>query len=331
MKLLYDAPLPRESIDEIHARFPDVTLTPAPLSPPRELVAEADVYYSQAANFDTTDAPRLRWVQTNSASTQALWNKPVMRTRIPVCNVTGAYSVAVAECAMGMLLALTRRITRGVDFQREHRWPAGDDYQPWAGIDLYGLTMGIVGYGSIGRQIGRLAQAFGMKVLACKRRPDERCDDSYLLPGTGDPEGTIPAAWFGRDQVGAMLAQSDVAMVTLPEIPTTVGLIGQRELAALPRQAWLVNVGRGPVIDEAPLLRTLKEGKIAGAALDVFAQEPLPPDSPFWDLPNVLVMPHIASWTTLQARRAAGVLIENIRRDLAGEALVNIIDKQLLY
>jgi phosphoglycerate dehydrogenase-like enzyme len=331
MKVLYDAPLPDESIAEIRERFPGIVLVPSPLAPLRDLVAEADVFYTQSADFEPADAPRLRWVQTNSASTQALWNRPVMRTGIPICNASGAYSVAVAECALGMLLALTRRITRGVAFQREHRWPADDAYEPWAGVDLHGLTMGIVGYGSIGRQIARLAHSFGMKVLACKRRPENRRDDSYLLPDSGDPVGAIPAAWYGRDQLGAMFADSDVVMVTLPEIPTTIGLIGARELAALPRHTWLVNVGRGPVIDEPALLQTLQEGKIAGAGLDVFVREPLPAESLFWDLPNVLIMPHVASWTTFQAQRAAGVLIENLRRDLAGERLVNLIDKQFLY
>src|SRR5262245_61416236 len=254
MKVLYDAPLPPESIAEIQRRFPDIVLAQSPLTAPGNLVAEADVLYTQAADFEPAHARRLRWVQTNSASTQALWNKPVMCTGIPVCNASGAYSVAVAECAVGMLLALTRRITLGVAFQREHRWPAHDAYQPWAGVDLYGLTMGIVGYGSIGRQIGRLAQSLGMNVLACKRRPDQPRDDSYLLPGSGDLEGMIPSGWYGSNQLEAMLARSDVAVVTLPEIPTTVGLIGARELAALPRHAWLVNVGRGPVIDEPALI-----------------------------------------------------------------------------
>src|SRR5262249_2365054 len=120
-------------------------------------------------------------------------------------------------------------------------------------------------------------------------------------------------------------------VITLPETPQTRRLIGAAELAALPRHAYLVNVGRGGVVDEASLARGLASGAIAGAAFDGFAEEPLPAHSPLWGLPNLLIMPHVASWTTLQSCRAAGVLVENLRRDLAGRPLVNVIDKDLLY
>ena len=331
MQILYDAPLPDESVEEIRRLVPGVKLTETPLKTPRELLADAEILYTQVADFDPADAPRLRLVQTNSAATQGVWGKPVLKTAIPVCNASGAYSAAVAECTFGMLLALTRRIVRGVHFQQESRWPPDDGYEPWAGFDLYGTTLGIVGYGSIGRQVARLAQAMNMNVLACKRRPEVHRDDTYLLPNSGDPKGLIPSAWYGIDRVREMFARCDFVVVTLPEVPTTVKLLGATELAALPKHSWLVNVGRGKVIDEPVLIRILEEGRIAGAALDVVAQEPLPPESPLWKLPNVLIMPHIASWTVLQAQRAAGVLIENLRRDLAGEPLVNQIDKELLY
>lgn len=332
MFIVVDAPLPDDAAAAIRAALPGATLAPAPRNGrpiPRDLLAQAEVIYTEAADFDPADAPRLRWVQTNSASTQAVWGKPVMRSAVPVANVSGAYSAAVAECAMGMLLAVTRRLTMGVRWQLERRWP--EDYDPWAGVDLYGRTMGIVGYGSIGRQIGRMAQAMGMTVLACKRRPERHGDDSYLLPGTGDPEGKIPRAWFGPDRLREMLGECHVVVLTMPGVPTTTRLIGRAELEALPQQAWLVNVGRGSVLDEEALAEALRAGRLAGAALDVFTQEPLPSESPLWALDNVLVMPHIASWTRLQAQRAAGVLQENLRRDLAGQPIVNAIDKDLLY
>jgi len=332
MFVVVDAPLSDDALRESRALFPSVTFTAAPRDGnpiPRDLLAQAEVIYTESANFDPAHAPRLRWVQTTSASTQAVWGKPIMQTAIPVANVSGAYSVAVAECALAMLLALTRRITRGVRWQLERRW--AEDYLPWAGVDLYGLTMGIVGYGSIGRQIGRLALGLGMTVLACKRRPDSHEDDSYLLPGTGDPHGKIPRAWFGLDHLHEMLRQCDVVVLALPGIPTTTRLFGAAEIAAMRQAAWLVNVGRGSVVDENALVEALRAGRLAGTALDVFTQEPLPPESPFWTLENVLVMPHIASWTKLQAHRAAGVLQENLRRDLAGEPILNVIDKDLLY
>jgi phosphoglycerate dehydrogenase-like enzyme len=192
--------------------------------------------------------------------------------------------------------------------------------------------MGIVGYGSIGREIGRIARAMGMTVLACKRDTSKRDDLlTYAQPGTGDPHGQIPSEWFGIDRVSEMLKKSDVVMVTLPHTPQTEHLIGERELKAIPRHAFFVNVGRGAVVDEAALVRKLQAGELAAAALDVTEVEPLPPDSPLWKMENVLIMPHIASWTNVQAKRASSVFVENVRRDLAGEPLLNIIDKKLLY
>lgn len=331
MQVLYDAPLRKESIDEITRLVPGIKLIETPSRPPRDLLAEADVVYTQSADFNTADAPRLRWVQTNSASTESVWGKPVMESPVPVCNVSGAYSVTVAECVFAMLLALTRKIDKGVHAQQKHDWPSDERYIDWCGVDLYGMTMGIVGYGSIGRQVGRLAQSFGMNVLACKRRPQDHKDDSFLLPGSGDPDGLIPSAWYGIDGISEMFARSDVVVVTLPGIPTTRQLIGAKHLAALPRHAWVINIGRGVVFDEPALYQILREKKIAGAGLDVFVEEPLPPASPFWDLPNLLIMPHVGSWSNKQARYANQVLIENLRRDRAGEPLVNVIDKQLRY
>ena len=176
-----------------------------------------------------------------------------------------------------------------------------------------------------------MADAMGMTVLACKRNPDQRRDDAYLLPGTGDPDGKIPKAWFGADQITDMFRQSDVAMIALPHVPTTEGMIGKKELSALPRHAYVANVGRGAVMNEPELIEALKSGTIAGAALDVFVEEPLPSASPFWKMPNVLVMPHIASWTKMQSHRASGVLIENLKRDLGGQPLINLVDKKIMY
>jgi phosphoglycerate dehydrogenase-like enzyme len=271
----------------------------------------------------------LRWVQLNTAAVDGVLNQPIARTEVQIANVKGAYSVAVAECAIGMLLAVTRRIPVASEFQSQRRWP--QDYSPFLGEDLFGSTMGIVGYGSIGRQIGKLAQALGMKVLACKRTPDDKRDTGYCIPGTGDPEGRIPEAWFGTDELALMMSRSDVVVITLPLTPATIGLVGKRDLDSLPPHAYVVNVGRGAVLSETALIESLRTGRIAGAALDVFELEPLPAESPLWGLPNLLVMPHLASWTRQQSERAGEVLIENLSRDLQGLPLINVIDKSAMY
>lgn len=326
--LLLDAIVPLDQAERIRTLSPAITMTTVSpfgghLSP--SVLQNASVLYTTHADFDPADAPNLRWVQLNTAAVNHVMTRPVFKSDLPIANVGGAYTVAVAEFTLAMLLALTRRIALCCNYQRDHLWP--EDYQLVQGEDLYGKTMAIVGYGSIGRQVARLAQCLGMKILACKRDPTNKRDESFLLPGTGDPDGTIPKAWFGPHQIAEMFRQCDVAVVTLPLTPHTERIVGAAELAALPKHAYLLNVGRGPVIDETALIACLQASRIAGAALDVFAEEPLPASSPFWKLPNVLILPHIGSWTNMQAHRATEVLIENLLRHLKGQPLINVIDK----
>lgn len=321
--VLIDAPLPGEHAEKIRRLSPRIELVEG-LS--KTALRNAQVIYTYFARFDPVDAPKLRWVQLVTIAAEHVMNTPIARSGIPISNVRGAYAVAVAEFAIGMLLAMTRRFPVSHSLQLKSEW-----MQDFEGENCYGKTMGIVGYGSVGRQIARIADAMGMKVLACKRRPEIRQDTSFHLPNTGDPEGYIPQVWFGIEQVRQMLRVTDYAVITLPETPATRRVIGKRELEALPPHAYLISVGRGPVIDEAALIDCLRSGRLAGAGLDVFPSEPLPADSPFWKLPNVIVTPHIASYTKEQAALAAEVLIENLSRDLRNEPLTNLVDMKLGY
>jgi phosphoglycerate dehydrogenase-like enzyme len=211
-------------------------------------------------------------------------------------------------------------------YQRRHEWPDGR-WDLFAGPEVRGQTMGIVGYGSIGREVGRLARAFGMRVLATKRRAEERRGTGYELPALGDPEGTVPDQIFPPSRLREMLAQSDFVVLAVPLAPETEGLIGEGELRAMKPNAYLVNIARGPIVNEAALIRALQEGWIAGAGLDVFAQEPLPPDSPLWGMENVILSPHVAGFTIHYDERAADLFAENLRRYLAGEPLLNRVDR----
>ncbi len=160
--------------------------------------------------------------------------------------------------------------------------------------DIRGRTLGVIGYGSIGRETARLAQAFGMTVLALKRNPAERADTGWCPAGLGDPDGKIPARFYGSDEREAILRESDYVSVTLPLSAHTRKFIGAREIAAMKPTAYLVNIGRGQVIDEAAMVTALKAGRIGGAGLDVFEHEPLEPESPLWDMENVILTPHVS-------------------------------------
>jgi phosphoglycerate dehydrogenase-like enzyme len=165
-----------------------------------------------------------------------------------------------------------------------------------------------------------------MRILACKRDPERRAEQKYRPEGVGDPDGKIPKEFFGIDRLHEMMSRCDAVIVTLPRTPATIGLVGADAIRALPPHAVLINTGRGAVVNETAVADALREKKIAAAALDVFAKEPLPADSPLWDVPNLLITPHIGSWTIDQAQWAGRVLIDNLRRCLAGEPLVNQVD-----
>lgn len=327
MTVLLDAPLPDLQRERLLQLSPDLELVEG-ISPSN--LQQAQIIYTNKAPFDPADAPRLRWVQVNTVGVNQVTGTSLAGSGIPIANVRGAYSMAVAEEAFAMLLALTRHLQVAARLQSERCWQG--NLIRLRGDDCYGKTMGIVGYGSVGRQIARIAQAMGMKVLACKRRPEQRDDTNFHLPNTGDPDGSIPEpTWFGTDEIADMLRLSDVAVVTVPYTDGTRNLIGKAELEALPTGAYLINVGRGGVVDEDALVACLEGGRLAGAGLDVFAEEPLPPDSPLWSLPNVVVMPHVGSYSIGAPGFAAEVLIENLSRELSGRPLVNVVDFDLGY
>jgi phosphoglycerate dehydrogenase-like enzyme len=170
-----------------------------------------------------------------------------------------------------------------------------------------------------------------MTVLACKRHPAERRDGGYALPGTGDPEGTLPDAWLSPAGLPDLLGRSDVVVICAPLTAETRGLIGARELALMKPSAYLINVGRGASVDEAALARALAERRIAGAAVDVFAQEPPPAGNPLYAVEDVIVSPHVSGFLPSYDDRCADLFAENLRRYLAGEPLLNLVDRARGY
>lgn len=321
-----DVLLPEQEISRIQRLSPRLRVVKEPSA---ESLRQAQVVFTNSARFDVSQSPHLRWVQVNTAAVNQLAGTSLAASDVPVANVHGAYSSDVAEMTIGLLLAMTRKLPACHALQQQSAWPA-DDLNLEA-YSCYGKTMGIIGYGSIGRHIGRMAQAMGMKILACRRNPSQRRDLGFCRPHAGDPHGAIPAAWFGEHEMSQMLRQSDIAVCTLPLTPDTAGAVGTAELEAMPRGSYFINIGRGRVVDEDALVSALNRGHLAGAALDVFAAEPLPATSPLWLTPNLVMTPHIGSWTSGQTQFAVDVFLENLRRDLAGEELINLVDLRAGY
>jgi phosphoglycerate dehydrogenase-like enzyme len=220
-----------------------------------------------------------------------------------------------------------------VEWQRRGGWPA--DEQRWSLFvpsEVRGATLGIIGYGSIGRELARVAKsAFSMTVLACKRDPSRRTDDGYCLPGTGDPDGAFPDEWLGPEQLDSLLGRSDVVVLCAPLTPDTRGLIDAKALARMKPSAYFINVGRGASVDEAALAGALREQRIAGAAVDVFTQEPPPAGHPLYGVDNVIVSPHVSGFLPSYDDKCSVLFAENLRRFLAGAPLLNLVDRSRGY
>jgi phosphoglycerate dehydrogenase-like enzyme len=273
----------------------------------------------------TAKAPQLKWVQLLSAGADHAMPWVRQHHDIPVTTASGIHATAIAEYALASMLSFAHRLHVALRSQLHHEWHRRGSFMEE--VDpLRGKTLGVIGYGSIGRETARIATALGMKVIALKRSPHEKRDTGWSPAGVGDPEGKIPIKFFGPDECAAALSESDHVLVTLPLTPATRKFIGAAEIEAMRPGAYLVNIGRGEVIDEAALTNALRQRKIGGAGLDVFEQEPLDSHSPLWDLENVILTPHISGASRDYMQNSCSLFAENLRRFNAGEALLNVID-----
>ena len=327
MRLILDAKIEADTVDRLRALSSDLDVVDRRGDPEFEIEAlsdpEVEVIVGPRAPSDLGQVPGLRWLQLRSAGVDHLAADPPWKHGILVTNAKGVYAIPIAEYVTGMVLRIHQPVSWAAD-QEAHHWP---DRASLVSL-IRGRTATIVGYGSIGREVARLLSALGMRVLAVKPRPEIRHDTAYRVPGTGDPDGSIPERIVGVDRLAETAAEADVVVLTMPLTDATRGIIDAGVLAALRSGAWLINVARGALVDEAALLDALHAGRLAGAVLDVTIQEPLPADSPLWDAPNVILTPH-ASGVTL--RFFDDLLVENVRRYLAGEELLNVVDPERGY
>lgn len=278
-------------------------------------IASAEVLMGTAGMpveyFDA--ATNLKWYQAINAGLEQLERKGILRRGFAVTSGAGIASVAIAEWILGTMVMLSKDLHVYVRQQAEARWESRRSGE------LDGKTVGIVGLGAIGRETARRCRAFGMRVIATRRT---------VSPGAADPDcdELLPYA-----KLNYLLEVSDYVVLCLPLTSETRGLIGAGQLAAMKSSGYLLNVARGDVVDQAALGAALKEGAIAGAALDVASPEPLPADSELWTLPNVILTPHMAGNVEGYGRKAAGVFIANLRRYLAGEPLEHRANPDLGY
>jgi len=296
-----------------------------------EAWGRVQVLYTNRILPKPEQAPKLRWIQFHWAGVDHALEAPILqREGLTVTSMSGASASQMAEHAVMMMLALGYHLPDAMAHQKRSEWPSGrwDLFSPQ---ELRGSTVGIVGYGSIGRQIARLLQTFGATVLATKRNIMHPEDTGYAVPGLGDPGGDLVNRLYPPQALTSMLRECDFVVVTLPRTKATLGLLGAKELAEFKQGAYLVDISRGEIIDHSALIPLLRDHKIGGAALDVFPVEPLPSDSPLWKLPNVIITPHIAGFSPRYDERATALFIENLKRYMEELPLYNRLDLSLEY
>jgi glyoxylate/hydroxypyruvate reductase A len=272
------------------------------------LIAETEILYAWSFPAHLlAHAPGLRWVQVMGAGVERVL-VPELPPRVIVTRAAGIFGAWMAEYTLGWCLWVTQRIERFRAQQRERRWTPVDP------LRLGGATLCVVGLGDIGREIARVARRLGMRVIGVTRggRAVREAERVYRTRA-----------------IGTALARADFVVLTVPLSPDTCGLIGARELAAMKPSAWLINIARGPIVDERALLGALRERRIGGAVLDVFDQEPLPPAHPFWALDNVAITPHISGPST--PAEIAPIFNDNLRRYLARRPLRHVVDRTRGY
>jgi phosphoglycerate dehydrogenase-like enzyme len=258
--------------------------------------------------------PKLQWIHTRSAGLDNLLFPELVESPVALTNGTGVFSQSLGEFVLGAILYFAK------DFRRMVRSQMAGVWDPFDIVEISGQTVGIVGYGDIGRAVATRAKAMGMRVLAVKRKGTPVYNVDPLV-----------SQIYGPDRRNEMIAQCDYVVVAAPLTSGTKGMIGEAEFAAMKPDAVIINVGRGPVIDEAAMVRALTEGRIKGAGLDVFEKEPLAPGHPLYKLENVLLSPHCADHTPDWLDQAMRFFIEQFERFQTGVPLKNIVDKRAGY
>lgn len=282
------------------------------------LLAEAEVVFGTLLFPDDllSRAPRLKWIHTSAVGMEHYLPTSLFESNVIVTNSRGATALPIAEHALAFMFMLARNAPRLLAAKQNRQW------ERFYTLELNHRIVGIIGLGAIGREVARLAKGVGMKVIATRRSAAKR--ESGVL---GIDE------LYPRSELLHMLSESDFVVIAAPLTEETRRMIGEVELRAMKSAAYLINIARGEIVDQSTLIKALREGWIAGAGLDVFETEPLPADSELWELHNVILSSHISSWTDVDRRsqRIVGLFCENLRRYLAGEQLLNVVDREKGY
>ncbi len=289
---------------------------------------DAEVAMTWSLNAEQIKAaPRLRWIHSSAAAVHQLLIPEIVHSRITVTNARSVHGPVVAEHVLALMFALAKRLPTAFRMQQRHQWAQEQMTEEQPPLrELRDATLGIVGIGSIGGEVARVASAMGMRVIAVRANPMKGVD---WVPAN-DPLRAQHRV-YGPQDIDRMLSQADFVVISAPVTSSTTHLIGARALAAMKPDAYIINVARGALIDEGALIEALRERKIGGAALDVFEHEPLPADSPLWDLDNVIITPHQGGISHKLWERQFQLFSQNLRRFEMGAPLIGLVNKKAGY
>jgi phosphoglycerate dehydrogenase-like enzyme len=313
MKMLVTSPFQRdpERLAAIEREHGIEFIVPAGGAPTAPLIGEADAVYGLLTGEDFPNAKNLRWVQSPSAGVEWMWRVPGLQdSDVIVTNMRGAHAATIAEHTFAFLLLHTRALRGFEELQREHKWGRGE-------LTLSGLkgrTMGIIGFGNIGRAIARRATGFEMRVLAV--------DAEAVAPGEG-----VDEVW-PLSRLNDLCRESDVLVISAPITPSSRDMVKAEQIRNLKRGSYVLQMSRGAIVNESALVDALEEGHLAGAGLDVTGTEPLPVGDPLWTAPNLVVTPHTSAMSRLTTDLVWSILSENVGRFVRGESLMNTVDKK---
>jgi phosphoglycerate dehydrogenase-like enzyme len=312
--------IPGHHVEALRREFPaDTILHAADDDQARELIEEAEIAFAASITPDQLRAARrLHWVHCPAAGIGHLLYPEMVESGVTITNGRGTSADTIAEHVLAVVLSLFRRLPVAHTRQAQHAWAQDEIASPPGNRTIAGSRALIVGLGSIGAATAARLTALGAAVMGIRRRRD-------VAPVPGVESVHPPEA------LHQLLPEADIVVLAAPQTMTTTGLIGEVELARMKRDAVLVNVSRGSLIDQAALVRALRSGALAGAALDVFRDEPLASDDPMWDVPNLLITPHVSGFRRDHWDAAVALFVENRRRFAAGQPLLNVVDKKAGY
>jgi phosphoglycerate dehydrogenase-like enzyme len=308
-----------QAIPGIHIQLIEPAEETRPL--PTRIIRDTHAVFCSCLPTNHLEMQALEFVQICSSGYSQLLGLNLPERGVRAANATGVFDVAVAEWNIAMMINLVRDLRSLIRNQEAAVFDRSARYQK----EIFGSVVGFWGYGGIGRQSAKLAKSLGMKVFVYARHGVKPRPNHYVIPGAGDPEGILPNRVFTLGQENDFLKELDFLVISAPLTEKNKGMVGAAELAALKNSAFVLNSARGPLIQEQALLQALRDGKIAGAALDAHYAYPLPADHPLWRFPNVIITPHISGSTGMPCflERVWAIFIENVRRLIKGQPLLN--------